>query len=128
MLFDLCNTPVTFERLMKSVLAHMPWGTCLVYLDDVIVLGKSFDEHLDNLTQSNLKLSTKKCCLCQTQVTCLGYIVTRNGIEPDPKQNEAVQSWPVPLNVQELRSFLYGSCMGYMFLLQMICERFCKDS
>ena len=90
--FGLCNAPATFERLMESVLARMPWETCLVYLDDIIVLGKSFDEHLDNLTRvferlrkSNLKLSTKKCCLCQTQVTYLGYVVTRNGIEPDPK-------------------------------------------
>ena len=111
--FGLCNAPATFERLMESVLAHMPWETCLVYLDDIIVLGKSFDEHLDNLTRvferlrnSNLKLSTTKCCLCQTQVTYLRCVVTRNGIEPDPKKIEAVRSWPVPLNVQELRSFL----------------------
>ena len=117
--FGLCNAPATFERLMESVLAHMPWETCLVYLDDIIVLGKSFDEHLDNLTRvferlrnSNLKLSTTKCCLCQTQVTYLGYVVTRNGIEPDPKKIEAVRSWPVPLNVQELRSFL-GLCSYY---------------
>ena len=116
--FGLCNTPAIFERLMESVLAHMPWETCLVYLDDIIVLGKSFDEHLNNLTRvferlrnSNLKLSTTKCCLCQTQVTYLGY-VTRNGIEPDPKKIEAVRSWPVPLNVQELRSFL-GLCSYY---------------
>ena len=117
--FGLCNAPATFERLMEFVLVHMPWETCLVYLDDIIVLGKSFDEHLDNLTQvferlrnSNLKLSTTKCCLCQTQVTYLGYVVTRNGIEPDPKKIEAVRSWPVPLNVQELRSFL-GLCSYY---------------
>ena len=97
----------------------MPWETCLVYLDDIIVLGKSFDEHLDNLTRvlerlrnSNLKLSTTKCCLCQTDVTYLGYVVTRNGIEPDPKKIEAVWSWPVPLNVQELHSFL-GLCSYY---------------
>ena len=128
MLFGLCNAPATFERLMESVLAHMPWETCLVYLDDIIVLGKSFDEHLDNLTRvfeplrnSNLKLSTTKCCLCQTQVTYLGYVVTRNGIEPDPKKIEAVRSWPVPLNVQELRSFL-GLCSYYRRF-----ERFCKD-
>ena len=123
--FGLCNAPATFERLMESVLARMPWETCLVYLDDIIVMGKSFDEHLVNLTQvferlrsSNLKLSPKKCCLCQTQVTYLGYVVTRSGIKPDPKKVEAVQSWPVPVNVQELRSFL-GLCSYY--------RRFVKD-
>ena len=49
--FGQCNAPATFERLVESVLAHMPWETCLVYLDDIIVLGNSFDEHLDNLTR-----------------------------------------------------------------------------
>ena len=44
--FGLCNAPVTFERLMESALARMSCETCLVYLDDIIVLGKSFDEHL----------------------------------------------------------------------------------
>ena len=117
--FGLCNAPATFGRLMESVLARIPWETCLVYLNDIIVLGKNFDEHLDNLTRvferlrnSNLKLSTKKCCLCQTQVTYLRYVVTRNGIEPDPKKIEAVRSWPVPLNVQEIHSFL-GLCSYY---------------
>ena len=117
--FGLCNPPATFEHLIESVLARMPWETCLVYLDDIIVLGKSFDEHLDNLAQvferlrnSHLKLSTKKCCLCQPQITYLGYVVTRSGIEPDPTKIEAVRLWPVPLNVQELRSFL-GLCSYY---------------
>ena len=44
--FGLCNGPATFQQLMDSVLNG---STCLVYLDDVIVLGKSFEEHLANL-------------------------------------------------------------------------------
>lgn len=38
--FGLCNAPATFQRLMDRVLAGMPWETCLVYLDGIIVLGK----------------------------------------------------------------------------------------
>ena len=47
--FGLCNAPATFQRLMDSVLAGLHWKTCLVYTDDIIVVGKSFDEHLCNL-------------------------------------------------------------------------------
>ena len=47
--FGLCNAPATFQRLMDLVLAGLQWSDCLVYLDDVIVLERTFVEHLRNL-------------------------------------------------------------------------------
>ena len=47
--FGLCNAPATFQRLMDSVLAGLQWSSCLVYVDDVVIPGKSFKEHLSNL-------------------------------------------------------------------------------
>ena len=47
--FGLCNAPATFQRLMDLVLAGLQWPHCLVYLDDVIILGATFQEHLANL-------------------------------------------------------------------------------
>ncbi|KAL5479795.1 hypothetical protein EMCRGX_G023373 [Ephydatia muelleri] len=47
--FGLCNAPATFQRLMDLVLAGLQWSKCLVYLDDVILLGTTFGEHLDNI-------------------------------------------------------------------------------
>ena len=41
--FGLCGAPATFERLVEIVLAGLHWETCLVYLDDIIVCGKTFD-------------------------------------------------------------------------------------
>ena len=38
--FGLCNAPATFQRLMDMVLAGIQWSSCLVYLDDIIVVGK----------------------------------------------------------------------------------------
>ena len=46
MLFGLCNAPATFQRTLDILLANLRWKTCLVYLDDVIVFSKTFDEHL----------------------------------------------------------------------------------
>ena len=47
--FGLCNAPVSFQRLMDLMLSGLQWSQCLVYLDDIIVLGRSFGEHIKNL-------------------------------------------------------------------------------
>jgi hypothetical protein len=39
MAFGLCNVPATFERLMETVLRGLTYDSCLVYLDDVIVIA-----------------------------------------------------------------------------------------
>ena len=44
--FGLCNAPATFERLMEQVLAGLPITIALVYLDDVLVPGISFPNHV----------------------------------------------------------------------------------
>jgi len=49
--FGLCNAPATFQQLMNSVLARLQWSSCLVYIDDIIVVDSSFDQHLSNLQQ-----------------------------------------------------------------------------
>ena len=117
--FGLCNAPATFERLMEAVLAGLPWKTCLVYLDDIIVHAVNFDSHVENLRkvltklrQANLKLNPQKCNLFQQQVQFLGYTVAKDGISADQGKVKAVQDWPQPSNVREVKSFL-GLCTYY---------------
>ena len=47
--FGLCNAPSTFQRLMELVLAGLRWDICLAYLDDIMVFGRTFEEHLQRL-------------------------------------------------------------------------------
>ena len=117
--FGLCNAPVTFERLMEAVLSGLPWETCLVYLDDIIVHAASFEDHIENLCrvlerlrQANLKLNPKKCRLFRQQVQLLGYTVSKHGISADQEKVKAVQNWPRPRSVREVRSFM-GLCTYY---------------
>ena len=49
--FGLCNGPATFQRLMDLVLAGVQMSQCLIYIDDVIVVGHTFDQHLSNLQE-----------------------------------------------------------------------------
>jgi len=47
--FSLCNAPSTFQRLMERVLVGLARNICTVYLDDISVMGGTFDEDLHNL-------------------------------------------------------------------------------
>ena len=52
MSFDLCNGPATFQRLTGMVLTGLQWNNwVVVYIDDIIISGKTFGEHLSNLQQ-----------------------------------------------------------------------------
>lgn len=111
--FGLCNSPSTFQRLMDLVLADLQWTTCLVYLDDIITFGRTFQEHLarldevlTKLRQANLKVKPAKCHLFATQVQYLGHVISSDGVKADPAKVEAVRQWPVPKTQTEVRSFL----------------------
>ena len=123
--FGLCNAPATFERLMETVLSGLQWEMCLVYLDDIIVLGKSFEDMMQNLetvfnrlASAGLKLKAKKCNLFAQKVEYLGHIILEDGVSTDPNKIEVVKDWREPTSVKELRSFL-GLCSYY--------RRFIKD-
>ena len=49
--FGLCNVPTTFQRLVDCVLTGLQWLSCLAYIDDIIIIGRSFEEHLHHLQQ-----------------------------------------------------------------------------
>lgn len=123
--FGLTTAPSTFQRLMHIVLQQENWQKCLIYLDDILIFGRSVDEHLQRLKavlqrirEAGLKLSPSKCFFLKREVEYLGHVVTSDGIRTDPKKIEKVRSWPSPKTVKQLRSFL-GFC-GYY-------RRFIKD-
>ncbi|KAG6464703.1 hypothetical protein O3G_MSEX014678 [Manduca sexta] len=117
--FGLCNAPATFERLMELVLTGLIGDACLVYLDDIIIGGRTFEEHLQNLGRvlskirgANLKLSPKKCSFFKQQVSFLGHIISTDGVQTDPEKVVAVKEWPVPKDKTQVRAFL-GLCSYY---------------
>ena len=116
--FGLCNAPSTFERAMELILHGLQWSHLLVYLDDVIVIGKTFNEHLGRLEEvfkrfstNGLKIKPSKCHLCKDQVAFLGHVMSKDGVSTDPQKVGKVSSWPQPQTVTEVRGFL-GLC-GY---------------
>ena len=97
---------------MDLLLSGLQFEICQAFLDDVIVYGRTFEQTcerlqlvLDRIGAANLKLKAKKCRLFVSSVKYLGYIVSREGIAPDPDKIQAVVSWPVPKSLSEVRSF-----------------------
>ncbi|XP_014677616.1 PREDICTED: uncharacterized protein K02A2.6-like [Priapulus caudatus] len=111
--FGLCNAPAIFQRLMECVLRGLLWTECLVYIDDIIIFGKTFDRAISNLcgvfyriADADMKLKPSKCTFFQRSAAFLGHIVSGDGIWCDPKKLQAVESWSHPHNVADVRSFL----------------------
>ena len=111
--FGLANAPATFQRLMQIVLQDMAPRHCLVYLDDVIVFGRTIDELLQNLRgvltrliKAGLRLKPSKCILLKKEVSFLGHVVSEKGIQTDSAKIDTIKSWPTPQSVDELRQFL----------------------
>ena len=111
--FGLSNAPATFQRLMDLVLAGLQWSHCLVYLDDVIVLGRSFEDHLSNLClvfqrfrNAHLKIKPSKCELLKKEVCFLGHLVSEEGVATDPSKTAKVASWPTPTSCRQVQQFL----------------------
>ena len=109
--FGLTKVPATIPRLMEKVLYSLTPQRCLCYLDSITVLGRPFDEALENLElifqhlrEAILKLKPKGCSLFQSKVTYLGHVVSEEGIAWDPSKIDSIIHWPTTTNKSELCS------------------------
>jgi len=117
--FGLTCAPSVFQRLMDMMLAGLSYETCLVYLDDVIVCGSTFEELLHStevvfqrIRDAKLKLKLSKCNFFRREVSFLGFVVFAAGIETQPEKVKCVIEWPTSSKLHEVRSFL-GLCSYY---------------
>ena len=107
--FGLTNAPATFQCLMVSCLGEMHLKWCIIYLDDIIVFSKTPEEHIqrlrgvfEKLSAAGLHVKLSKCEFLKSQIAYLGHIVSKYGIETDPKKITTIKEWPVPKTVTEV--------------------------
>jgi hypothetical protein len=126
--FGLCNAPSTFQSLMNHVFHHFLHNFVLVFFDDILIYRKTWTEHLSHvdrflhlLSQNQLFLKQSKCVFGTSEVEYLGHLVGKDGVRVDPKKIEAMQDWPHPKTLKNLRGFL--GLTGYYTSLLRIMER-----
>lgn len=118
--FGLVNSPATLSRLMDRVLGGGELEPkVFVYLDDIIVVSDTFEEHLailqevaSRLRAANLSINLEKSHFCVSEVTYLGYILGQNGLRPNPDRVSAIVNYERPTSLKALRRFL-GMCNYY---------------
>jgi len=98
---------------MEVVIRNLVGNECYVFIDDVIIFGRTIEEHaarlelvLQRFERANLQLQPGKCVFAQPQVEYLGYIVSKDGIKASPDKTRDVKKFPSPTNEKEVRSFL----------------------
>ena len=114
--FGLSNAPSVFQRAMHVVLTGLIGKICLAYLDDIIVLARSEEEHARNLdlvltrlAEHNFFCNTDKCHFALQEIKYLGHIVTSDTVQPDPYKVQVLRDWPAEdlrKSPNQIRSFL----------------------
>lgn len=111
--FGLKNAPAIFQRMIDDVLKKLIGKICYVYIDDIIIYSKTEEDHLRDietvflkLHEAGLKVNLEKTHFLDTSVEFLGYLVTSDGILPNPDKVKAIQNIIPPTTLKELKSFL----------------------
>jgi len=107
------NAAPFFQRKMERILDTELGHSAFVYLDDIIICSKTFNDHLEDidtilnkLKDNNIRLKKSKCEFGVNEITYLGYKIARTEIRPDPKNIATMTNLPVPKDVHQIRRFL----------------------
>lgn len=100
-------------RLMSRVLGHDLEPYVYVYLDDIIIVSNSLEEHIrliqivaERLQRAGLTINLQKSKFCQKKITYLGYVLSEEGLSMDVSEIQPVLDYPVPKTVKDVRRLL----------------------
>ena len=105
------TAPEAFQEFMNSILGHLPF--VLVYIDDILIMSSNIDQHYQHLSQvfhilhdNDLVLKKSKCIFAAQELPFLGFILSQEGLKPDPSKVQALLAIPPPTNKSKLRSII----------------------
>ena len=112
--FGLCNSPVSFQRVMNKAVKDELNSFILVYLGDILIFSRSIEEHwghlrraLQRLREAELYGRLHKCDFLKDRMDYLGFEVSSEEVHASPDKVKAVVEWLRPQTVHDVRS-LWG--------------------
>ncbi|GBG59146.1 hypothetical protein CBR_g32163 [Chara braunii] len=111
--FGLCNAPGTFQTEMHRIFRPYLDKFMVVYLDDILVFSKTTRERaehlalvLQSLRDNQYKINREKSSFGVPSVIYLGHVIFGDRLAPEAAKVAAIQDWPQPQTVRDVRSFL----------------------
>ncbi|GBG87853.1 hypothetical protein CBR_g46009 [Chara braunii] len=134
----ICNAPATFQRAMNMAFAEFVNKTRLtqplinfcviVYMDDILVFSKTYEYHVEHiewvlhaLKDAGFKVALEKSEFFLSEISFLGYIVTVEGLKPDPRNVAAAREAPAPVTLTQVRAFLGLASYYRRFIRSFAC-------
>ena len=119
--FGVVNGPASFQRLMSSVLGNLIGQTCYVYLDHIVIYSTDLNQHLVDLIRkvllklqdAGLTINLEKCTFAQHE---MHYLVSQNGVKPNPEKVSSILAYPEPTTVKLLERFLGMAAWFHKFI------------
>ena len=114
--FRLAQDPAYFQELMTSILKDFAFA--IAYLDDIIILSRTAEEHLTHIQQvfkklrtAHLSIKVSKCHFFTKEIQYLGHILSTKGIQPLPSKTQAIKNMHPPKMSKQVHAFL--GLVGY---------------
>lgn len=123
--FGLTNAPSVFQKIINKILGKLRFNKVLVYLDDILVPGKTIEETLESLGEvlqlfenHGLTFKLNKCYFLHTKIDFLGYEISNSTIKPTSEKISAVERFPIPENIHHVRQYLGLTSYFRKFILK----------
>jgi hypothetical protein len=98
---------------MQQILSEFCFHNVLVYIDDILIMTVTFEEHLvlvrkvlTTLIKNGIKIKVQKCEFFKGSVNFLGHVIGADGIRKSPEFIDKIKNYPKPTTVTQLRQFL----------------------
>lgn len=111
--FGARNSCAEFQRSMNQIFQEGLYTRCVIYVDDILVFGRSKEEHDQNLEwvlrkclENNVKIKHEKCHFAKKEVQYLGFLISGTGIRPMPDKADTLLKSQPPRDKTELKSLL----------------------
>jgi len=111
--YGVTGGPATFQHVMNTVLAPLLRKCVVVFIDDILIYSKTWEDHIQHIREVFLllqhhqfKVKLSKCSFAQQEVHYLGHVISGAGVATDPSKVRDILNWPTPQSVKDVRAFL----------------------